>query len=571
MRNRNFGWLLVAVAIALAPGIGLAQQAASNANASQSSSAFEQVVERIVQKEKALVESLRGYSPLIETYIQVQRSDKDLGKAPANDYYFLGKANLQEGTVLRSLTNREPGIRKKFLGVFNVMSPAIEYQPAGFLEMIYVDSTSFDRANYEFNYVRREFLGEVRCLVFDIAPVKNAPKGRFRGRIWVDDQEFSIVRFNGVYDGSSARNMYFHFDSWRVQVGQGQWLPAFIYSEETSVKGGMFNKTAFKAQSRLWGYDLARSSRQDEFSQILVEAANPVRDESETSKDRTPVQAQRLWDRQAEENVLERLERVGLLAPKGEVDTVLDTVVNNLLVTNNLNIEPEVRSRVLLTSTLEAFTLGHTIILSRGLIDTLPDEPSLAAILAQQLGHITAGHGVDGKYAFNDQLIFPDDETLRRLNFRRSEEEVVTAGNKGLELLKNSPYKDKLGNAGLYLATLNQRSKELPALIHANMGNPVLSSSELVAAAPALEMGKVEQISALPLGARVKMDPWSSRIELVRGKAVQLVSAREKMPFEVSPFMIYLTRQKDAKGNQSLANTNPGEVQKKPDPQNPQK
>src|SRR5207245_124215 len=110
------------------------------------------------------------------------------------------------------------------------------------------------------------------------------------------------------------------------------------------------------------------------FRSVLIESASPIKDQTVTSNDMTPVQAQRAWDRQAEENVGDRLERMGLIAPRGEVDKVLETVVNNLEVTNNLDIQPEVRCRVLLTSTLESFTIGHTIVLSRGLIAVLPDE-----------------------------------------------------------------------------------------------------------------------------------------------------------------------------------------------------
>src|SRR6202011_4696649 len=99
-------------------------------------------------------------------------------------------------------------------------------------------------------------------------------------------------------------------------------------------------------------------------------------------------QAQRSWDRQSEDNIIDRFQRIGLIAPKGEVDKVLDTVINNLEVTKNIDLDPEVRCRVLLTSTLESFTIGHTIVLSRGLIDVLPDEASLATMLAHELSHI---------------------------------------------------------------------------------------------------------------------------------------------------------------------------------------
>ena len=43
------------------------------------------------------------------------------------------------------------------------------------------------------------------------------------------------------------------------------------------------------------------------------------------------------------------------------------------------------------------------------------------------------------------------------------------------------------------------------------------------------------------------MDPWSDKLEMLKAKPVGTVAEREKMPFEVTPFMLYLTR---------LANTN---------------
>src|SRR5205807_7604314 len=88
---------------------------------------------------------------------------------------------------------------------------SVKYLPNGFAQMILVDGKTFDRNNYNFEYVRREFLGEVRCLVFDVQP-KSSREARFLGRIWVEDQDYNIVRFNGTYNGSSMSKMYFHFD-----------------------------------------------------------------------------------------------------------------------------------------------------------------------------------------------------------------------------------------------------------------------------------------------------------------------------------------------------------------------
>ena len=67
--------------------------------------------------------------------------------------------------------------------------------------MIFIDTNGFDKQHYKFDYVKREFLGEVRCLVFDVTPLQKSGKGRFLGRIWVEDQDYNIVRFNGGYGG----------------------------------------------------------------------------------------------------------------------------------------------------------------------------------------------------------------------------------------------------------------------------------------------------------------------------------------------------------------------------------
>src|SRR5262249_4319957 len=158
-----------------------------------------------------------------------------------------------------------------------------------------------------------------------------------------------------------------------------------------------------------------------EFTQIVVDAPQGVKDQTSGGQDSSPVQGQRQWKRQAEDNALERLRNIGLLAAPGDVDKVLMTVINNLLVTNNLDIQPEVRARVLLTTPLESFTIGHTVVVSRGLLDVLPDEGALAMVLAHNLAHVALGHRLDTDLAYNDRLFFPDEDTFERLDFKRSQ------------------------------------------------------------------------------------------------------------------------------------------------------
>jgi len=490
-----------AIFVLILSGLGAIAAAAAPKPADKPWS-MDDVIDRVITNENRANQQIKQYSPLVETYIQNLKPDKDLGYTPAGDKYFLGRVDFSKGVSLVSLTDTNSKGKKIFGSVGNFFSFAMQFLPDGFLQMIFIDTNSFDKQHYKFDYVHREFLGEVRCLVFDVTPQEKSSKGRFLGRVWVEDQDFNIVRFNGRYNGEGYSSYYFHFDSWRTNVQPGLWMPSFVYSEERELRYALVKKLDFKGQTRLWGYNLGHTAREQELSKMFVEA--PVQDDTKTANDLTPVQAQRAWDRQAEENVAEHLERIGLMAPRGEVDKVLEAVVNNLEVTNNLDIEPEVRCRVLMTTTLESFTLGHTIVLSRGLIDVLPDEPSLAAVIAHELGHVALGHRMDSNYAFFDRLLVEDKNTFRHFYFAHTRAEEQAASAKGFQFLNNSPYKNQLGNAGLFLAALQSRQKEIPNLISAH--------------------------------------PWFDKLDLIKGKPLGTNAEHEKMPFEVTAFMPYLTR-----------------------------
>ena len=427
--------------------------------------------------------------------------------------------------------------------VKNLFGITTNFVPRGFLQMIYVDPAGLNTKDYHFEYVRREFLGEVRTLVFDVTPIGKNRKGRFVGRIWADDESFTIVRFNGTFASGRTLNNTFNFDSWRVNLGPNhEWLPASIYSEVKAYRFGTSAEISFKAQTRLWGYNVGRSSQEEELSKILVEANTPIEDRTAQDNDLSPLQEQREWDQQATQNVIDKLQRLGLLAPEGEVDKVLGTVANNLEVTNHLEIEPEVNCRVLMTSTIESFSVGHTIILSRGMIDVLPDEATLAAMVAKELAYIVLGHQVDPRYAFFDQFFLPDEKTVfQRFDFRRNKEDDAAASMKAAELLANSPYKDQLKTARMFIAELQLHSKKIPNLISPRLGDAALAMPPI--SPDTVDKPGANGIVALPLGGRVKIDPWNNNLSLLKAPPVRNLAEREKMPFEVTPFLLYLTRE----------------------------
>ncbi len=502
-----------------------------------------QVVDKIVAQERAEMNTIRRYSPLVETYIQTVRPDKALGAVPDSDKYFLGRAELDKGVQLEPLITGS-GKHKFPASIGNIFSA--EFLPRGFLQMIYLDEEGFDRQHYKFSYSGREFLGEVRCLIFDVDPLPNSGKGRFAGRIWVEDQDYHIVRFNGSYGGSSKTSYYFNFDSWRENSGKNEWLPAFIYSEEGNVEYGLAKNSAFrpfKAQTRLWGYDLNLAQEEQALSNVLVEGPQ-IKDQAGAGNGYSPLQAKRAWGRLAEDNVAAKMQHMGLMAPYGDVDKVLETVVNNLEVTNDLDIQPEVRCRVLMTSTLESFTMGHTIVLSRGLIDVLPDETSLAAILAHELSHVMLGHRMDTQFAFFNRVRFNEKETFHHFGFARTAEEEDAANRKGIELLKKSPYQDQSGIVQAFFEALQNREKDVPNLISPHLGNRVPKHWTISSAAAAQQARKTANATvALPLGGRIKVEPWDDRLLLLKAQPEAAIAEYEKMPFEVAPFLVYLTRQ----------------------------
>ncbi|HYM10852.1 MAG TPA: M48 family metalloprotease [Bryobacterales bacterium] len=519
------------------------------------------LLDRIVANENQFLSRMKRFHPIFETYVQALAEGADPDDPPASDYYIIGRLDLTSGgidqtpllesaafekhprSLLRLPWIHLPAIRLPL--PFHKGSSGMIFEPAGFAQMVVIDADEFNRATYRFAYVRREFLGDVRCLVFDISPRDRQAAGKFIGRFWVEDKDYRVVRFNGTYTRSTSSGLFFHFDSWRVNVAPGLWAPAAIYVEDAAYheKGRRFR---FKAQTRLWGYHAGAGNKLQELTNILVDAGNPVEDRS-GSKDVSPLEGRRSWEKQAEENVLYRLEQSALLAPKGEADQVLNTVVNNLMVTNHINLD-DVQCRVMLTTPLETFSVGRAIVVSRGLLDVLPDEASLAMVLANELAHIVLGHRMETMYAFSDETLFPQNEVLSRLRFTRTPEEVESAGKKAVEILSHSPYKDKLAGAGLFLKALQSHAPRLPNLIQASVGNGLANAGhllrleELIRQAPPLEEGKIEQIAALPLGSRIRLDPWNDQVALIQTKPAALLSAREKMPFEVTPFLLHLTR-----------------------------
>jgi hypothetical protein len=334
-----------------------------------------------------------------------------------------------------------------------------------------------------------------------------------------------------------------------MNVQPGEWLPVAVYVEETTRIEG--EKTVgLKAQTHFWGYSLKLPTRDSENVSVKVDDAV---DNSPDSQDVGPLQASRAWVTQAENNVIDRLVEAGLVAPlnadpNGYEHKILDQIVINLQVPNNLAFTDQIHTRILLTTTIETTTVGNTILISKGLIDSLPNEAAMASVVAMELAHIAMGHHIDTRYAFNDRLMFPDTATFQRIDMYHTDHDNADAAKRAMEYLQNSLYKDQLPDAGLYYAQLVDRSKALKQLNSPKLGDSLLKvdgtpwMADLQHMSPKLNWDDLAQRPANPLGFWLKTDPWDDKVHQLNAKIYAYMNPRDKMPFEVTPIFYKLQR-----------------------------
>jgi hypothetical protein len=161
------------------------------------------LVQQSVAREKATIQEIQKHSPLVQTYIQNTRPNAELAASPASDEYMLDRVDFRKGFTAQAYKfgDQAQGFFQGPANVFRALSTALKItdSPTGFMDMMFVDLDNYDRAHYDFVFVRRQFLGQVRTLVFDVRPKPGTGSGRFLGRIWIEDRNGNIVRFNGTY------------------------------------------------------------------------------------------------------------------------------------------------------------------------------------------------------------------------------------------------------------------------------------------------------------------------------------------------------------------------------------
>jgi hypothetical protein len=525
------------------------------------------LIDKAIAREKVVVQTLKKRTPLVETYIQNMKPDPIMSQAPESDQHFLARVDF--GKVINDSAyageKRGEGGGGKFgffkgsLDYITHLSASLHltYHDSGFVQMLLVDSNSFNRQMYQFSYVRGGFLGSVPVAMFDVQPMKKGAVGRFAGRIYIDQNSGSIVRFTGSFSGGTTDvSEYFHFDSWRTSSPDGLWLPYEVYVEETDPKSPE-HTLKFKAASYIWGYQLKVPTAEED---AMIETGEGASN-TPTTQDMSPLAQQRMWVQQAEDNVIDRLYVAGLIDAPSEFDKTMTQIANNILAYNKIPVDRPFKVRTLLTQPLETLSVGNTILISKGLIDTTavftpdgandPQVGNLYALLAFQVAHIVLGHHIDTKFAFNDRLLFPSEAAFQKLPMYHTDAEDTAAAKKAVDLLSGSPDLEKGEKYfSLYLQQLQAREKALKALTDPQMGDSLFRPdgtfwlSALLTKGPKLNNTDLTQQAAQPLDYFLKTDSWTDQVDQLNSPTDRLISASEKLPFEVHAIFLQLSEYK---------------------------
>jgi hypothetical protein len=525
------------------------------------------LIDKAIVREKVVVKTIKERAPLVETYIQNMKPDQLLGQVPESDQHFLSRVDFKSVinddtyAVNKDTSTGTGGSKFGFLKHSGAYlgslggSLHLTFHEAGFVQMLLMDSTSFDRQHYNFGYVRNDFLGNTPTAVFDVTPIPGKKDfGRFFGRVWIEARNGNVVRFNGDFAGTQDdQKEFYHFDSWRTNVQPDLWLPTSFYVEESDPKS-VSRTLKFKAINHIWGYVLKVPPPEAADTSLDVVGATDV---SNDAQDVSPLGAQRAWVQQAEDNIVERLFQAGLLDAPSEFDKTLEALANNILAYNNITLSRPIRCRTLLTEPLESLAIGNTIVVSKSLLDTTgvvtqdgaQQMGNLNAILAFQIAHIILAHRLDTKYAFNDRLLFPSTTVFNRIPMHHTDADNTAAAKKAMELLGAKELEGGQQYFSLYLQQLQQRVKNLKALNEPMIGDGLVKSDEdptfwmaaIEAKGPKLDMKDLKQQAAMPLASFLRFDPWTDQVYVMHSPFEPLLTAADKMPFEVEPVYLKLS------------------------------
>lgn len=93
--------------------------------------------------------------------------------------------------------------------------------------------TTEDLPKYQIDYVGKEKIDELNTYIFEVKPKAIRKDERYlEGRIWVDDQDFQIVKVAGRAVPQFDDNRFPKFETYRENIDGRYWFPTYTYADD---------------------------------------------------------------------------------------------------------------------------------------------------------------------------------------------------------------------------------------------------------------------------------------------------------------------------------------------------
>lgn len=192
----------------------------------------EEIIRRFAAKEDEMIRAIRGYT--FQKSVRVEEIGP--GNKPAGQLEVTTQQRIsQDGKLFEKPVSREASTLK-YLDLQRGDSDLVAQAP------MFPLSTAM-LPKYEITFGGKQALDDLSVYYFTIKPraVERA-HAYFSGVVWVDEQDFVIVKTMGKWvtetgDVTSSNLPFSVFETYRQQVGNNLWFPAYSRSDETYQSG----------------------------------------------------------------------------------------------------------------------------------------------------------------------------------------------------------------------------------------------------------------------------------------------------------------------------------------------
>ena len=192
----------------------------------------EEIIHRFAAKEDEMIRAIRGYT--FQKSVRVEEIDPG-GRLGGKLEVVTQQSISQDGKLFEKPVSREASTLK-YLDLQRGDSDLVAPAP------MFPLSTAM-LPKYEITFGGKQPLDDLNVYYFTVKPrALERAHAYFSGVVWVDAQDFVIVKTMGKWvtetgDVTSSNLPFSVFETYRQQVGNNLWLPAYSRSDETYQNG----------------------------------------------------------------------------------------------------------------------------------------------------------------------------------------------------------------------------------------------------------------------------------------------------------------------------------------------